>query len=155
MFHQSSPSWSIELVYRILDYLQPSHILILVYCACARWNSIIDTYQLYQVKLTRCILRPLLISSVSWVWVKSAFEMADQRMSATSTPTLHKSTLSALNHPSHIHHPLLPNFNIFLSLFRTSAFCIFTRPRWLPSETPRSKKSKMQAARFAEQQCEK
>ena len=41
----------IELAYRILDHLQPYNILVSAYSVCTRWNSIIDTYQPYQVKL--------------------------------------------------------------------------------------------------------
>ena len=41
----------IELAYRILDHLQPYNILVSAYSVCTRWNSIIDTYQPYQVNL--------------------------------------------------------------------------------------------------------
>ena len=39
----------IELVYRILDHLKPYHILVSVDSVSSRWNSIIGTYQPYQV----------------------------------------------------------------------------------------------------------
>ena len=57
MLAQSTPSLStlpIELVYRILDHLETKTIFYLVHSVCARWNLIIDTYQPYQVRLTRC-----------------------------------------------------------------------------------------------------
>ena len=46
----------IELVYRILDHLTQYNILISAFNVCTRWNSIIDTYQPYQVTFTRSIL---------------------------------------------------------------------------------------------------
>ena len=46
----------IELVYRILDHLTQYNILISTFNVCTRWNSIIDTYQPYQVTFTRSIL---------------------------------------------------------------------------------------------------
>ena len=46
----------IELVYRILDHLTQYNILISASNVCARWNSIIDTYQPYQVTFTHSIL---------------------------------------------------------------------------------------------------
>ena len=60
MFSQSAPSLStlpIELVYRIIDHLQPYDILVAAYSICTRWNLIIDTYQPYQVKLVSCTSR--------------------------------------------------------------------------------------------------
>ena len=54
MLSPSIRSWStlpIELVYRILDHVEPYDVLISTYPICARWKSIIDTYQPYQVKL--------------------------------------------------------------------------------------------------------
>jgi hypothetical protein len=65
MFRQTSPSLStlpIELVYRILDYLHPYHILISAYSVCGTLNSIIDTYQPSKVKLTFRIPRDSLVS---------------------------------------------------------------------------------------------
>ena len=46
----------VELVYRILDHLTQYNILISAFNVCTRWNSIIDTYQPYQVTFTRSIL---------------------------------------------------------------------------------------------------
>ena len=46
----------IELVYRILDHLTQYNILISAFNVCTTWNSIIDTYQPYQVTFTRSIL---------------------------------------------------------------------------------------------------
>ena len=46
----------IELVYRILDHLKQYNILISAFNVCTRWNSIIDTYQPYQVTFSRSIL---------------------------------------------------------------------------------------------------
>ena len=48
-----------ELTYRILDHLQSYHILVSAYSVCTRWNSIIDTYQPYQVKLAPAYSRNL------------------------------------------------------------------------------------------------
>lgn len=46
----------IELVYRIPAHLAQYNILISAFNVCTRWNSIIDTYQPYQVTFTRSIL---------------------------------------------------------------------------------------------------
>lgn len=47
----------IELVYRILDYLTQYNTLISATNICERLDSIVGSYQSYQVKLTSCILR--------------------------------------------------------------------------------------------------
>ena len=62
MSGQAAPSLStlpIELAYRILNHFQPYNILLSAYSVCTRWNSIIDTYQPYQVKLPPSHLRNL------------------------------------------------------------------------------------------------
>ena len=43
---------SIELVYRILDNMDPVTIMVSCYNVSGRLNAIIDTYQPYQVKFT-------------------------------------------------------------------------------------------------------
>lgn len=48
---------SIELVYRILNQLTHYEILISVCNVCSRLNCILDTYQPYQVKITRFIFK--------------------------------------------------------------------------------------------------
>jgi hypothetical protein len=52
MSHNVTPSLldlPIELIYRILDHLEPKEIFLSVLNACQQINTIIDTYQPYQV----------------------------------------------------------------------------------------------------------
>lgn len=60
----------VELVYRILNHLSAYKIFLSVCNVCVKLDSIIDTYQPYQVKLTCCISQ--LFSPVSreplWTW---------------------------------------------------------------------------------------
>ena len=54
MSHSISPSLitlPIECVYRILDHLDPLHILLSMREVCLRLNAITDTYQPYTVKM--------------------------------------------------------------------------------------------------------
>ena len=54
MAHNGSPSFltlPIELIYRILDQLQPYDILVSVRNVCSRLDQTMDTYHRYQVTL--------------------------------------------------------------------------------------------------------
>lgn len=65
MSDQSSSSLStlpVELVYRILDHFQPCNVLVSIHCVCAKWNSIVDTDQPFQVTL----IRPFSTSALSF-----------------------------------------------------------------------------------------
>lgn len=64
---QNSPSLStlpIELVYRILNHLRPYNILMSTCNVCVRLDSIIDTYEPYQVKLIYANSKNLLITCI-------------------------------------------------------------------------------------------
>ena len=55
MFHNNTPSLlnlPIELIYRILDHMQPLDLLLSVREVCSRLNAITDTYYPYQVNFT-------------------------------------------------------------------------------------------------------